>query len=214
MTRTNSATAHETNRIASCQRDACRRPFAVCGPCDHARRYCGVRCARLARTAQLALAGRRYQATERGRRAHAARQARYRARHRVTHQCPGRPAKTTTLTPLTLSAGLPPTSTQARTREVSPEPVCKPPRCTFCGKQAALLRYQFLGGVRVRRRHARRREAPGESEAVGRRRLAGKEGGPRRPPAGEAPLLVARRPSDGVPRAGPKEAPLFEKCGS
>ncbi len=78
-------TVPEANRLSTCA--SCRRTFAVCGPCDRGRRYCGPGCARAARRTQLRRAGRHYQRTEPGRAAHAARQARYRARRaRVTHQ--------------------------------------------------------------------------------------------------------------------------------
>jgi hypothetical protein len=74
----------EANRLSTCA--SCRRPFAVCGPCDRGRRHCSPSCARTRRQGQLRVAGRRYQATERGRLAHALRQALYRARRAgVTH---------------------------------------------------------------------------------------------------------------------------------
>jgi len=77
-------TVPEANRLSTCA--LCRRTFAVCGPCDRGRRYCGPDCAHAARRTQLRRAGRQYQCTEHGRAAHATRQARYRARlARVTH---------------------------------------------------------------------------------------------------------------------------------
>jgi len=76
-----------SNRLTTCGLVSCSRLFAVCGRCDRGRRYCSKECAALARRTQLRRAGRLYQASERGRQSHAARQARYRARRsRVTHQ--------------------------------------------------------------------------------------------------------------------------------
>ena len=77
----------DAGRLSTCALGTCRRLFAVCGPCDRGRRYCSPDCARASRGGQLRRAGQRYQATERGRLAHAARQARYRERRtRVTHR--------------------------------------------------------------------------------------------------------------------------------
>jgi len=76
-----------SNRLATCGAAGCSRLFAVCGSCDRGRRYCSEECAALVRRAQTRRAGILYQASERGRQAHAARQAHYRAkRSRVTHQ--------------------------------------------------------------------------------------------------------------------------------
>jgi hypothetical protein len=77
----------ECARLVLCARNYCRRQFSLCGRCDHGRRYCGTECARAARRDGLRRAGSAYQRTDRGRRLHADRQARYRARLReVTHQ--------------------------------------------------------------------------------------------------------------------------------
>jgi hypothetical protein len=76
----------ESNRLTTCLRPGCERPFAVCGGCDRGRRYCSDVCSSEARRAKQRVAGARYQATERGRRQHAERQARYLERRRVTHQ--------------------------------------------------------------------------------------------------------------------------------
>src|SRR5690606_1981035 len=76
----------ESNRLTTCLRPGCEKPFAVCGGCDRGRRYCSDACSSEARRAKQRVAGARYQATERGRRQHAERQARYLERRRVTHQ--------------------------------------------------------------------------------------------------------------------------------
>jgi CTP:molybdopterin cytidylyltransferase MocA len=59
----------------------------LCSRCDRGQIYCGADCARQARYDAQREAARRYQASRRGRFAHAARQSRYRARRqKVTHQ--------------------------------------------------------------------------------------------------------------------------------
>jgi hypothetical protein len=65
----------------------CRAQVALCSRCDRGQIYCGAECAQQARYHSQRAAGRRYQASRRGRMAHAARQQRYRARRqKVTHQ--------------------------------------------------------------------------------------------------------------------------------
>ena len=82
----NVRTEPESARLAVCARLDCRRQFSVCGRCDRGRRYCGAECAEASRGESLRRAGRAYQRTERGRKLHAARQARYRVRRvPVTH---------------------------------------------------------------------------------------------------------------------------------
>lgn len=71
----------------------CRTAVIICSHCDRGHRYCTARCADQARRAATQAAGCRYQATRRGRHAHAERQRRYRAKpQKVTHQ--GSPPKT------------------------------------------------------------------------------------------------------------------------
>ena len=77
----------ETARVFTCAR--CHCPVVVCSRCDRGQSYCGRACATAARACSLRAAGRRYQATRRGRFTHAARQRRYRrglAAKKVTHQ--------------------------------------------------------------------------------------------------------------------------------
>lgn len=67
----------------------CHGVVLVCPHCDRGQRYCGVRCRDQARRAAQGAAAQRYQATPRGRLAHARRQQRYRQRGAqkiVTHQ--------------------------------------------------------------------------------------------------------------------------------
>ena len=78
-------------RFFCCAR--CRRQSFICSHCDRGQIYCARGCAGEARRLKQREAGRRYQLTFRGRRNHAARMARYRARqNKVTHQgSPERP---------------------------------------------------------------------------------------------------------------------------
>jgi len=74
--------------------DACRRAVYLCSACDRGQRYCSTECRSRARREGQRGAGRRYQRTLRGRRMHARRQARYRARQQAAaekvthHRCP------------------------------------------------------------------------------------------------------------------------------
>lgn len=116
----------------------CRCAVLICCRCDRGQRYCADGCAKVARANSVRAAGQRYQASPRGRHAHAARQRRYRLRQeKVTHH--GSP-------PPPPPALLPSDPTTPKT-SVSP-----PPRhCHFCGKeQVEAVRQGFLRG-RIRR---------------------------------------------------------------
>jgi hypothetical protein len=64
----------------------CHLQQVICRRCDRGQRYCAA-CAVVARSDRLRAAGRRYQATPRGRACNARRQQRFRLRQRkVTHQ--------------------------------------------------------------------------------------------------------------------------------
>ena len=72
-------------RLFVCVR--CRAQVLICSCCDRGQIYCAGSCAREARYQAQRAAGRRYQASRRGRVCHAARASRYRARQKnVTHQ--------------------------------------------------------------------------------------------------------------------------------
>jgi len=71
-------TAPGSGRLFVCAWCGCE--VAVCSCCDRGQIYCGVDCAGQARRQTLREAGRRSQQTRRGRRMHAARMARYRAK--------------------------------------------------------------------------------------------------------------------------------------
>ncbi len=58
----------------------CRGQVIICSCCDRGQIYCNGGCAPRARRQTLQAAGRRYQASPRGRRRHAARMGRWRAR--------------------------------------------------------------------------------------------------------------------------------------
>jgi hypothetical protein len=77
-------------RLFSCPR--CHTLVAICSHCDRGQVYCDRSCSAAARSQGQRESGQRYQATERGRRLHAARQARYliRRQAKMTHQ--GTPA--------------------------------------------------------------------------------------------------------------------------
>jgi len=86
--RSDAARLAVTARFFLCGR--CRAQVLICSHCDRGQIYCGERCAGAARRNSLRAAGRRYQASRRGRFAHAARARCYRRRKNVTHQ--GSPA--------------------------------------------------------------------------------------------------------------------------
>ena len=78
----------DTGRLYTCAR--CRAQVVVCRACDRGQIYCFDGCAPLARGERQREAARRYQASRRGRFAHAERSRRYRlhraAAPNVTHQ--------------------------------------------------------------------------------------------------------------------------------
>jgi len=77
--------ADATARFYLCA--ACRALVVICSCCDRGNIYCGQGCASAARHSAQRAAGRRYQSSRRGRRKHAERARRYRARqNKVTHQ--------------------------------------------------------------------------------------------------------------------------------
>lgn len=73
------------SRLFLCAR--CRCQVVICSRCDRGQIYCGPGCAQEARRCNQRKARARYQASVRGRKMHAQRSGRYRARHRrVTDQ--------------------------------------------------------------------------------------------------------------------------------
>jgi len=141
-----------SNRLATCGVAGCSRLFAVCGSCDRGRRYCSEGCAALARRAQTRRAGRCYQASERGRQAHAARQARYRAkRSRVTHQPLAVPFDLREISraaeqgakAVCSEVARSPVGASVRDEVKGSETAARPPECAFCRRRSIFLRTGF-----------------------------------------------------------------------
>lgn len=86
----------------------CRTAVVICSHCDRGHRYCTSACAEQARRQAVRAAGCRYQASRRGRHAHADRQRRYRAKlQKVTHQGSPPPVPADPLTPEPMTPVLP-----------------------------------------------------------------------------------------------------------
>jgi hypothetical protein len=127
-------------RFVICVRPDCRHVFYLCRVCDRGDRYCSRAYAQRARRATLHDAGRRYQHRWRGRLHHAARQARYRARHEtVTHQTSPSvtPSGIVLVPPASPSSG-----GQEDTDDAEVDRAIPPagPRCTRCGRPGRFLR--------------------------------------------------------------------------
>lgn len=119
----------------------CRTAVIICSQCDRGHRYCTITCADQARRTALRAAGCRYQASRRGRHAHAERQRRYRAKsQKVTHQ--GSPS-------------LPP-PVPLRSEPIAPV-IPVPWHCVRCHRHLPdWVRLDFLR-CRIRRNHSDRR---------------------------------------------------------
>jgi hypothetical protein len=153
--------------MLACALWRCSRLFSVCGPCDSGRRYCGRECAREARRLQQRDASRAYQLTDRGRRAHAERQARYRRRatgvtqhspakaptatHRASETSPSHTGKETAQVTIA-TAVLALAGSSAADRGVRAEPVAARARapnasrvqcCVRCGRDTRFIRLRF-----------------------------------------------------------------------
>ena len=140
----------------------CRDQAIVCGCCDRGQIYCAGGCARRARRRTVQQAARRYQASHRGRRMHAARMGRWRAKlakgsdgaavgmpaegrqEKVTHHGSPAPASGDQVAPAAMTA------TRAAVAPVD-QARLPGPHCHWCGRSCLpLLRQGFL---RRRRRH-------------------------------------------------------------
>ena len=76
-------------RLRTCCDPSCRAVFTICEGCDRGQRYCAVACRQRMRRQQVRAAGRRYQASPKGKLRHLLRQRSYRSRQSqtdVTHQ--------------------------------------------------------------------------------------------------------------------------------
>lgn len=101
----------------------CRTAVIICSHCDRGHRYCTSRCADHARRNAIHAAGCRYQASRRGRHAHAERQRRYRAKQqKVTHQ--GSPPRTLSV-PLQSEPTVRPSGCAARPVTPAPWHCCR-----------------------------------------------------------------------------------------
>ena len=75
-------------RLRSCCDPGCRAMITICAGCDRGQRYCSAACRQRMRCQQVRAAGRRYQASPKGRLRHLLRQRAYRRRQAlvtVTH---------------------------------------------------------------------------------------------------------------------------------
>ena len=143
-----SSAIEDSHRTFLCAR--CRQLVRICTRCDRGNVYCAGSCADVRRREARRRANTRYQRTLRGGRNHAARQARYRERHRqeVTH--PGSP-------PTRGLASLPPAGFEAVLASLSlpaketVDVLVHPLYCAFCG--ACSPPFVRLGPLRRRRRH-------------------------------------------------------------
>jgi hypothetical protein len=125
---------------------ACRTQSVICSCCDRGQIYCAGDCAARARHRAQRAAGQRYQTSHRGRRAHADRTRRYRARgKKVTHHgSPGPPRDDL------LTSGSPTIAGDAANPEERPRRTAS--HCHWCGGRCpAFVRREFL-----RRRLGRR----------------------------------------------------------
>ncbi len=123
----------------------CRGQVIICSCCDRGQIYCNDGCATWARQRTLKAAGRRYQASQRGRRRHAARMGRYRSRQKkVTHHGSPAPAESDLLTPVAMAAVRDDAPSAAGLRSPGPH-------CHWCGRGCPPLLRQGL--LRRRRRH-------------------------------------------------------------
>jgi hypothetical protein len=114
---------------------------------DRGDRYCSDTCTQRARRTTLHAAGQRYQHSRRGRLHHAARQARYRARHeKVTHQT-SPPADVSGIVPTPL---FDPASGQEEVPDANAARLIIRPQCARCGRHGRFVRHTTLVHVRPR----------------------------------------------------------------
>lgn len=120
-------------RLFNCAR--CSVQVIICTDCDRGQLYCGDQCSKIARKISCCASQKRYQNTLKGRLKHAARQQRYRAKHKkVTDQ--GSP-------PIPPYDVLKPVAHETKVPVVLPEIGCS--QCHFCKKPVSfMLRRRFL----------------------------------------------------------------------
>jgi len=116
-------------RFFLCRR--CRAQTLICSRCDRGQIYCSADCSQAARRHSVREAGRRYQASRRGRHAHAERARHLRARcNKVTHQG-SPPAAVDDLLPASLAV----VSVELGSSTPAKEFLRR--RCCFCGVQCS-----------------------------------------------------------------------------
>ncbi len=125
----------------------CHAQVIVCSCCDRGQVYCNSGCASRARFRTVRVAGRRYQESHRGRRAHAARMGRYRARREIVTHHGSPPPPTDDL--------LSPDAMTATRDDVAPADRPRPAvaHCHWCGR--CCLPHLRQGFLRRRRRRFR-----------------------------------------------------------
>lgn len=131
-------------RLFRCSR--CGKQCLICRRCDRGQVYCEGDCRDIVRRANQRQAAARYQASAQGRRAHAERSRRYRARKKnVTHQ-----GATAPPSPTKNGNNRPEATTRARGRPIAP-PCLRPPRCGWCGRPLSeFVRQRFVRKLRKR----------------------------------------------------------------
>jgi hypothetical protein len=133
------ALAEDTpGRLFLCAR--CRTQVLVCSCCDRGQIYCAGDCAREARSEAQRAAGRRYQASFRGRLNHATRSERWRVRQKnVTHRGSPPPRDDLVLVDAAPVTAMP--AIVERFRGLNAPPSC----CHWCGRRCPpLVRIDFL----------------------------------------------------------------------
>lgn len=119
-----------SGRYYNCSR--CSAQVVICRKCDRGNIYCGSICSNKSRTERHQAANRKYSATLKGRRNHALRQRRYRARQKQKVTDQGSPI-------LALHDVL-----QPKPNASSMRPQASNPCCHLCGLPVSYLRYDFL----------------------------------------------------------------------
>jgi len=147
-------------RLFLCAR--CRAQVLICSCCDRGQIYCAGSCAHEARHHAQRAAGRRYQASRRGRVNHAARAGRYRARQKnVTHQGSPPPPRDDLVSKDAAATASKPAAARdvvVRSRDHGPGLW----RCHWCGCRCLPL--VRIGFVRRRRRSSRRGQTRGDHD--------------------------------------------------
>ena len=145
-------------RLFLCAR--CRAQVLICSHCDRGQIYCARGCAQTARREAQRAAGRRYQASRRGRVNHALRAGRYRTRQKnVTHQgSPPLPADDVVSADAAACASQPATASPCGSATPSRGHGRGLWRCHWCGCRCPpRVRITFLPRRRLGRRSDTRR---------------------------------------------------------